>query len=147
MSPNWAQVLFLLIIEEQDTIGLKVKRRHNWSTSHKNKTQWGLQLQEQGKIKYIPNLLRLDYAHSCKQIAPLRQKSVQSMWFCLSTWKFQLIWSPDQKWPMWLNVGQALYNSRSVVLVVLSTIWRSFIWIHSSIQSVEIKSKHWLLLI
>ena len=45
----------------------------------------------------------------------------------------------------WFYVWQPLYHLRSVVLVVLSTIWRPLIWIHSSIQSVEIKSKHWLL--
>ena len=64
------------------------------------------------------------------------------MWFSLSTSKFQpcshLIWSREKSdqchWlTIRLNVGQPLYNLRSVVLVliVLSTIWRSPIWIHT----------------
>jgi len=73
------------------------------------------QLQEEGTVgppttkrrqnrsfNYIPNLLCLDYAHSCKLKAlQCQKKSVQSMWFSLSTWKFQrcslLIWFSHNK--------------------------------------------------
>ena len=41
---NWAQLLLLIFAQEQDTIGVKVKRRHNWSASYKNKAKSVLQI-------------------------------------------------------------------------------------------------------
>jgi len=60
-QPNWAQVLFHCTRIRHNWF----KRRHNRATSYKAKLV---------QFKYIPNLLRLDYAHSCKLVALLRQK-------------------------------------------------------------------------
>ena len=58
---NWAQVLFHCTRIRHNWF----ERRHNRATSYKAKLV---------QFKYIPNLLRLDYAHSCKLVALLRQK-------------------------------------------------------------------------